>query len=232
MKCPGQDSRFWKQDAIYEAKCPECGGAVEFFKDDTARNCSHCGHRFVNPEMDFGCAAYCQFAEQCLGSLPEEVKEKQQYLLKDKVGMELRRMLMHLPKHMQLVQTTVRYAERIGKDVAGDLGVIIMASYLMHSSLGKMEDTSLPKEYNTQSILEKLGAEKTLIEKVNSIIEEAPRADQSNSLEAQVIHDAYHLASLEEYELTSEDSQLLEERIGSEFITAPGRSLARKILVN
>ncbi len=232
MKCPGQDSRFWKQDAIYEAKCPECGGAVEFFKDDTTRICSHCGHRFVNPEMDFGCAAYCQFAEQCLGSLPEEIKEKQQDLLKDKVGMELRRMLMHLPKLMQLVQKTVRYAERIGKDVAGDLGVIIMASYLIHSRLGNMDSFSLPKEYNTQSILEKLGAEKTLIEKVGSIIEEAPRADQNSSLEAQVTHDAYHLASLEEYELTSKDNQLSEELIDSEFITEPGRNLAQKILLN
>jgi|GEM_PF-6526355 len=35
MKCPGQDSRYWKPGAIFGAKCPECGGEVEFFKDDT-----------------------------------------------------------------------------------------------------------------------------------------------------------------------------------------------------
>ena len=25
--------------------------------------------------MDFGCAAYCQYAEQCIGTLPEEIQE-------------------------------------------------------------------------------------------------------------------------------------------------------------
>ena len=68
MKCPGQDTQYWKPGAIYDAKCPKCEKIVEFFKDDTTRKCSHCGHRFINPELDFGCASYCQFAEQCIGS--------------------------------------------------------------------------------------------------------------------------------------------------------------------
>lgn len=36
MKCPGQDSRYWRPGAIFEAECPECGHIVEFFKDDTS----------------------------------------------------------------------------------------------------------------------------------------------------------------------------------------------------
>jgi len=62
MKCPGQDTLYWKPGAIFDAKCPECGHKVEFFKDDTTRKCPNCGHRFINPKMDFGCASYCQFA--------------------------------------------------------------------------------------------------------------------------------------------------------------------------
>ena len=72
MKCPGQDMQYWTAEAIYEVNCPKCGKSVEFYKDDTTRSCSQCGHRFVNPRMDFGCAAYCKFAEQCIGTLPEE----------------------------------------------------------------------------------------------------------------------------------------------------------------
>ena len=41
MKCPGQDSRYWQSDAIFDAKCPECGADVEFFKDDTTRKCKN-----------------------------------------------------------------------------------------------------------------------------------------------------------------------------------------------
>jgi len=72
MKCPGQDTLYWKFDAIFDANCPECGHKMEFFKDDATRKCPNCGHRVLNPKIDFGCASYCQFAEQCIGSLPPE----------------------------------------------------------------------------------------------------------------------------------------------------------------
>lgn len=32
MRCPGQDSQYWKADAIYDVPCPQCGEAVEFLK--------------------------------------------------------------------------------------------------------------------------------------------------------------------------------------------------------
>lgn len=90
MKCPGQDTRYWKADAVSEAKCPRCGSDVEFFKDDTTRRCPACGHRFVNPAMDFGCASYCRYAEQCLGALPEEIRAKRDDMLKDRVAIEVK----------------------------------------------------------------------------------------------------------------------------------------------
>ncbi len=83
MKCPGQDSRYWKPGAIFEVRCPKCGSQVEFFKDDTTRLCKKCGHRFVNPKMDFGCASYCPYAEQCLGDLPPELLAERDDLKKE-----------------------------------------------------------------------------------------------------------------------------------------------------
>ena len=67
MRCPGQDTRFWKPGAIFEVPCPKCGRMVEFFKDESTRRCKQCGHKIINPKMDFGCAAYCKYAAQCLG---------------------------------------------------------------------------------------------------------------------------------------------------------------------
>ena len=91
MKCPGQDSRYWKPGAIFETQCPQCGADLEFFKDDTTRNCKKCGHRIVNPKMDFGCASYCPYAEQCLGALPPELMAQKEDLLKDRVAIEMKR---------------------------------------------------------------------------------------------------------------------------------------------
>lgn len=90
MKCPGQDSRYWQSDAIFETKCPECGSDIEFFKDDPSRRCKNCGYRLLNPNVDFGCASYCKFAEQCIGNMPPELIAQNKELLKDKVPLEIK----------------------------------------------------------------------------------------------------------------------------------------------
>ena len=74
IKCPGQDTRYWKSDDIFTVECPKCGAEIEFFKDDTRRRCAWCGHLFYNPKIEMGCAEWCQFVDKCV---PELVKEKQ-----------------------------------------------------------------------------------------------------------------------------------------------------------
>jgi hypothetical protein len=74
IKCPGQDTRYWKSDDIFTVECPKCGAEIEFFKDDTRRRCAWCGHLFYNPKIEMGCAEWCQYADKCV---PELVKEKQ-----------------------------------------------------------------------------------------------------------------------------------------------------------
>ena len=70
MKCPGQDRRYWKGGAVFEVPCPECGYTVEIFKDESAGRCRHCGHRFLSPGTDFGCAQWCSLSNECLGIDP------------------------------------------------------------------------------------------------------------------------------------------------------------------
>ena len=84
MKCPGQDSRYCKPDAIFETKCPGCGRDIEFFKDDSWQTCPGCGYKIRNPNIDFGCAAYCPYAKECIGSLPKELWGERERLLKEK----------------------------------------------------------------------------------------------------------------------------------------------------
>lgn len=74
MKCPGQDTRYWKPGDIFEIKCPFCNKDIEFFKDDVKRKCDNCGSTIPNPKLDMGCLEWCKFAEQCAG--PELLKKK------------------------------------------------------------------------------------------------------------------------------------------------------------
>ncbi len=76
MKCPGQDMRNWKPGDIFDVECPQCGNAVEFFKDEGTRRCGQCGNKVVNPRMDPGCAGHCEFAAQCLGDARPHDAEK------------------------------------------------------------------------------------------------------------------------------------------------------------
>jgi hypothetical protein len=67
VKCPGQDTRRWKKDDIFEVRCPFCDSAIEFFKDDPKRRCKKCGKQVLNPRVQSGCAEWCNSAEQCVG---------------------------------------------------------------------------------------------------------------------------------------------------------------------
>ncbi len=71
QKCPGQDTRYWKTDHIYNEPCPVCGKPVEFFKDDWSRRCTGCGARFKNPRLDMACAKWCPFAADCIDFAPK-----------------------------------------------------------------------------------------------------------------------------------------------------------------
>ena len=147
MRCPGQDMQYWKPGAIFEANCPHCGQTVEFFKDDTARTCGKCGHRFVNPQMDFGCAAYCPYAEQCLGTLPEGLAAQKENLLKDRVAVEMKRYFKNDFKRIGHASRVARHAERIGKAVQGNLAVILSAAYLHDiggGEAGRQDDSPPP----------------------------------------------------------------------------------------
>ncbi len=66
-KCPGQNTRFWGPEDIFDVPCPKCGRAVEFFKDDSKRVCKGCGNLMFNPRNSFSCAAWCPAARECLG---------------------------------------------------------------------------------------------------------------------------------------------------------------------
>lgn len=241
MKCPGQDSRYWKPGAIFEAKCPACGNKVEFFKDDTTRVCKKCGHRFLNPNMDFGCASYCQYAEQCIGSLSPELMAQKEDLLKDRVAIEVKRYLKGDFKRIGRAMRVARYAEQIGKEERGSLAVILTAAYLYDmgvkgtegthegSAAGFQEEEAQPA---AREILVRAGAREELIKEVCEIIGHRHHASPEGSLNLKIVSDAVMIATLEEKQkedlIESED---LESAIGKSILTESGRKMARSILM-
>jgi hypothetical protein len=194
MKCPGQDTQYWTAGAIFEVNCPQCNQPVEFFKDDTTRKCPGCGHRFANPKMDFGCAAYCQYAEQCLGDLPPELAAQQEDLFKDRVAVAVKRYLKRDFKRIGRITRRVRHAEELGKQRQADMPVLIVSALLW--GLDQFDGAGdLPV---ARAILADLKAPTPLTEAVCRIIggTDSSAAGQM-PLEYELLVEADHLAARE-----------------------------------
>ncbi|MBL7175485.1 MAG: HD domain-containing protein [Desulfobacteraceae bacterium] len=242
MKCPGQDSRYWKPGAIFEAKCPKCGNEVEFFKDDTTRLCKKCGHRFLNPNMDFGCASYCQYAEQCIGNLPPELIAQKEDLLKDRVAIEMKRYFKQDFKRIGHATRVARYAEKIGKEEGGNLAVILTAAYLHDIGIKEAErkHQSTAARYQEEEgppvakeILSKLGAREELVDEVCDIIGHHHHPKPQESINFKSVYDADMIVNLEEKGKESPtESERLAGIIEKSFLTTSGRNLAKKTILS
>lgn len=238
MKCPGQDSRYWKPGAIFEVKCPKCNAEVEFFKDDTMRRCTVCGHRFLNPSMDFGCASYCRYAEKCIGTLPPEALKDRQDLLKDRVALEMKRYFKNDFRRIGHATGVARHAERIGRQEGANLAVVLTAAYLHDIGIKEAErkyQSSVARYHEEEGppvareILSSLGAGVDLISEVCDIIAHHHRPGTEESVNFKCLYDADRLINLEENlkenPVPQTDLPLLLE--GS-FLTGSGLQIARE----
>ncbi len=197
--------------------------------------------KIVNPKMDFGCASYCQFAEECLGSLPEEFVAKREDLFKDRLAVEVKRYLGTDFKHIAKTVKVANFAEKIGKEEKANLPVILSAAYLSgigakntlekHGST-KPEDIAKENPKVAKELMEKLGAKETLINEVNDIISHHSRPGKDDNLSRKVLHDADMLT----YMVTCEgkngvDNKEFSAKLDKLFLTAAGNKLAKKILI-
>jgi HD superfamily phosphodiesterase len=240
MRCPGQDLRFWKPGDIFETQCPKCGSRVEFFKDEVRRKC-RCGHEIINPKMNFGCAQWCQYAEQCVGVMPDEVKARQQAeqkdLLKDRIGLEMKKYFGTDFKRMNHAVKVARYAEQILKMEGGNPLVVQGAAYLhdigIHeaerkygSPSGQYQEVEGPPI--AREILEKLSVQKEIIEEICGIIAHHHSPKEEETLNFQILYEADWLVNIEEEGLLK-DREKLQSLIGKVFRTVTGKQLAEKL---
>lgn len=196
MRCPGQDRRYWTEDAVFEVPCPECGTAVEFFKDETKGRCTKCGHRFPNPGMDFGCAAWCSLAEQCLGFVPEgdsSPKSTEGALagrLIQRVGEEFK----DEPDRMISALKAFHNAkELVGKE--GGIPRIALAASLLLEVAGSAE-AEVECLQKVRQLLKDVGADEETIQGVLEIVEGCRSGQQLDKTEFKIVCDAERLARL------------------------------------
>lgn len=220
MKCAGQDSRFWDFESIFTIPCPHCEEEIEFFKDDTSLTCKNCGHMVLNPKIDFGCASYCKYAAQCLGTLPPELLSQRQNLLKDRLAVEVKRYFGRDFASISRVVNMANYAERIGKKEKGNLGNVLPAAYLYNIDRAE-----------AQKILSECDADNKIIDDICLLLTNCQNPEAEQSKDVHILHDAAMLVLLKEKEkvlLTHDES--VEDFIDKNFMTETGRIMAQEML--
>jgi hypothetical protein len=192
--------------------------------------------------MDFGCAAYCQYAEQCLGTLPEELLAQKEDLLKDRVAVEMKRYFTGDFKRIGRTTRAARYAERIAKKEKGALPVILCAAFLRE--IGAVEaqakHASTAPEYLekegppvARTILSQLKAKDELIEAVCDIVGHHGYPASEDDKSKKIVYEGSLIATLEDQHKNSEiPAEKLVETIENEFVTESGKQEARNVLLS
>jgi HD superfamily phosphodiesterase len=191
--------------------------------------------------MDFGCATYCKYAEQCLGTLPEEFVAQQEDLLKDRVAVKMKQYFGTDFKRIGHAGRVARYAEKIGKNEKADMAVVLCAAYLHDIGIKNAEEKygSTKAEHQhvegppvARKILADLGAREALINEVCDIISHHHHPRDSESRNFKVVYDADMLANMDACQGKEQiDTDTLARKIDSIYLTDAGKELARQTLM-
>ena len=229
-KCPGQDTRFWKPNDVYTVECPKCGKPVEFFKDDIRRRCKKCGHMFINPKLNLGCARWCQYADQCVGVIgKEEFKEIITLAMKEHYSGDKER--------IDNALKVLRFVEDILEHEEGNPKVVIAAGILYDIGLhevgkepekAKKSDQEKDNLPTVRGILERSGSEPEIIEEVCQIIENHHHPENTNTVNGKIVYDAVRLAKIG-LTYDTEDKENLKKIINEGFFTTTGKRVAEEL---
>lgn len=236
FRCPGQDPRFWKPEDVSDVTCSHCGKAVEFFKDEPKLKCRNCGQWVINPKIDLGCANWCRYAEQCVGSSVAKSTDTLKYKLIDDMksvfGSDLRRINHAL--------TVIGYAEQIQAVEGGDPFVVKAAAILHDIGIHQAEKKYGSSAGNYQEIegppiaQEILGKYEIPVEQrdhICKIIANHHSAKDIDTIEFRIIWDADWLVNFPG-DFKDADAEKRKSAIERIFKTKTGHLLACKLFLN
>jgi hypothetical protein len=188
--------------------------------------------------MDFGCAAYCKYAEQCLGELSPDLLSKRQDLLKDRVAVEMKKYFRQDFKNINHAMKVARYAEQIASSGEGDLAIILSAAYLHGIACpepgqdGPSSGAVCGGVGSVSLLLEGLGASKVMAEEVlGTITALRDNLHEGTSMNAKILRDAHTIArQQEESEQGLAYEHSLQNTVKELLETEGGRKVAEQIL--
>lgn len=243
QRCPGQDSRYWKGESVFEINCPHCGSPIEFFKDESARSCPSCRRKVRNTKLDLGCAKWCAFAAECLGQLPDDEGDKsrdKKVSLCDRIIDRMKATFGGDQPRIDHAMSVLDYAEQIMGDAADVSGLVVRAAAVLHdigiveaekihgSAAGKWQELEGPPI--ARRILTELEVDRAVIDHVCRIVANHHSARDIDTPEFRIIWDADWLVNIATtYDTT--DTAKMARLIDRIFRTDEGKRIAKSIFL-
>jgi putative nucleotidyltransferase with HDIG domain len=241
MQCPGQDTRYWTPDDIFEVPCQACDTIVEFFKTDVTRRCPGCGKRIQNVNISLGCARWCSYARVCLGFDPAELQleDTEETSIVDRLVDAAKQELgdaEDLVVHSLLV---LDRAQDILRREEADPRVVLAAAVLHDIGVPEAQrkhgsaDAKLQEAEGAtiaRRIMEDLGMREESIDHVCRIVQSHHSADDLDTPEFRIVWDADRLEEAPEG-FDKQEKDRLSAIIDEVFRTETGKQLAHKRFV-
>jgi len=212
VRCPGQDLRFWKLGDIFDANCPHCGTAVEFWKDEPSVKCPQCHRVIVNPKLDLGCAQWCRHAEQCLGALTDP-----QSLLCKKLIKEMKSVPGSDEQRIEHALAVFKNAQQILAHEQGDARVVNAAAILHCIDARCCVSTGSPcpaqegepadgpgddrESTAVREILARCGVDAEQAERICELIASHHNGKVEDAVESKILWDAEWLARIDDHSI-------------------------------
>jgi len=166
-------------------------------------------------------------------------KEKRRDFFRDRIASEMRKVFGKDRKRINHANRVVRFAEEIFHGEGGDPTVVIAASYLHDIGIREAE-----RKYNStagnyqelegppiaRNILEKIGADREMIDEVCDLIAHHHSPGHIQTLNFQILWEADSLVNLEE--ATGKEQEKINEVVEVNFKTSTGRDLAKALLLD
>ncbi|NMB41933.1 MAG: hypothetical protein GX996_08360 [Firmicutes bacterium] len=186
-KCPGQDRRYWKPEDIYEDECPDCGNILEFWKTDIRIRCEKCGRLVSNPRFDLGCAAWCPYAEYCLGDVAKGYGKPDSFL--EKIETEMEYILKG--EALDRIKRVLPVAEKLSEERGADLLVIVVAAcfWIIKEYMDEKTAKKAIAEFP-----DKAGLPRLVVEEASQVLAEL-EGGNLKSLSARMLHKALKVAA-------------------------------------
>ncbi len=236
-RCPGQDSRHWRSDDVYDVPCPGCARTLEFWKDEPTRRCTGCGQKVVNPHLDLGCAKWCKFANECLALIGGSKTDES---FCDALIREMKEIFADDRKRITHALEVLDYAEAILRSERAD-PLVVRASAVLHDigiqEAERKQGSSARAQQETDGapiarrILQKFEVSPERVEHICRIVGSPRSEGDEDSTESQIIWDADRLADIPD-QCAAKDREQLADYVERTFRTAAGKRLAAERLAS